>query len=393
MIAGRRLRTKSLWSGSTPRVLVTLWVGLGPMPCWAQAKPPPSAPDTTVPVGTGKADVSDVPVLLEGLGTVEGFKVVEIKAQVNGILTSLPVLEGTEVKQGDIVAEIDPRPYKAAFDQATAQKAEDVAMLKSSQLDLQRYANLAQKNFAAIQQVDDQQGTVSKLQASIAADDAAIETAKINLDYCVIRAPFAGRVSLYQVDVGNLIQTASQTGIISITQDKPIAVVFTLPESDLVQVQAARRKGDVPVRVDDGSTGKELATGKLLTPNNTIDTTTGTISLKAEFTNEDDHLWPGQFVNARVQVNILPKAVTVPIAAIEHGPSGLFIYTVKPDQSVAPVNVKVGYQNNSKAVVTQGLSGGETVVVSGQSRLAPGVKVRALEAQASQTQGDAPAAD
>ncbi len=370
-----------------------IWAGLGAAPSWGQSKPAASAPDTSVPVGTAKADITDVPVRLEGLGTVQAFNVVEIKAQVNGILTSLPVKEGTEVKQGDIVAEIDPRPYQAALDQATAQRAEDVATLKAAQLDLHRYAVLAQKDFAAVQQVDDQQATVNKLVATIAADDAAIETARINLDYCTIRAPFAGRVSLYQVDVGNLIQTASQTGIISITQDKPIAVVFTLPESELVQVQDARAKGDVPVLVEDGSTGQQLATGKLLTPNNTIDTTTGTISLKAEFTNGDDHLWPGQFVNARVQVKTLSKAVVVSTQAIEHGPTGLFVYTVKPDQSVAAVNVGIGYQSDTRAVVTKGLSGGETVVVSGQSRLAPGVKVRAVEAQAAQAQADAPEAD
>ena len=355
---------------------------LDPGTGWAQAKPASAA----VPVGAAKVQVMDVPVYFEGLGTVQAFKVVQIKAQVNGILTNLPAREGQEVKQGDVVAEIDPRPYQAALDQATAQRGKDVATLQGAQLDLGRYRALAAKSFAAVQQVDDQQATVSSLVASIAADDAAIETAKINLGYCVIRAPFAGRVSLYLVDVGNLIQAASATGIISITQDKPIAVVFTLPESELGKIQDARAKGDVAVMVQDGSTNADLATGKLLTPNNTIDTTTGTISLKAQFANGDDHLWPGQFVNARVQVGTLPKAVVVPEQAVEHGPDGLFVYTVKPDQTVAAVTISVGYQYDGRSVVTKGLSGAETVVVSGQSRLAPGTKVHPTDAASAPAQ-------
>ena len=368
--------------GRSGRGMLAAAVLLGSAPCWAQDKPA-SAPSPAVPVTTAKAQVMPVPVYFDGLGTVQAFKVVQIKAQVNGILTSLPAREGQEVQQGDVVAEIDPRPYQAALDQATAQRGKDVATLKGAQLDLERYRTLAAKSFAAVQQVDDQQATVSSLAASIAADEAAIETAKINLGYCVIRAPFAGRVSLYQVDVGNLIQSASQTGIISITQDKPIAVVFTLPESNLPKVQDARaRGGDVPVLVQDGSTGAQLATGKLLTPNNTIDTSTGTISLKAEFTNQDDHLWPGQFVNARIQVAELPKAVVIPTEAIEHGPNGLFVYFIKPDQTVDVEPIEVGYQDDGKSVVTKGLAGSEAVVVFGQSRLAPGTKVRARSASA-----------
>ena len=371
-----RLAAAGLLCGALPALL------LAAPPALAQGQRPAApAPDPAVPVGVARVEVTNVPVYFEGLGTVQAFNVVEIKAQVTGILTSLPAHEGQEVQKGNVVAEIDPRPYQAALDQATAQRGEDVATLQSAQLDLKRYQTLARSSFAPVQQVDDQQATVWKQQAAIAADDAAIETAKINLGYCVIRAPFAGRVSLYQVDVGNLIQTAGQTGIISITQEKPIAVVFTLPEANLPKVQDARAKGDVPVLVQDGSTGAQLAQGKLLTPNNTIDTTSGTISLKAQFTNEDDHLWPGQFVNARVQVNDLPKAVVVPTTAIEHGPSGLFVYTVKPDQTVAAVPITVGYQEDGRSVVGRGLSGGETVVVSGQSRLAPGTKVNPSDAQ------------
>jgi multidrug efflux system membrane fusion protein len=344
----------------------------------AADQPPPE-----VPVKTARVQVRDVPVLLNGLGTVQALNVVEIKAQVNGTLIALPAREGQEVHKDDIVAEIDPRPYKAALDQAVAQRNEDVAMLRSAQLDLERYQKLAKQSFAPIQQVDDQQATVDKQVAAIGVDNALVETAQINLGYCIIRAPMDGRVSLYQLNVGNLVEVASQTGIVSITQDKPISVVFTLPEADLAQIQAARAKGDVPVQVTNGQDTKAvIATGTLLTPNNTIDATTGTISLKANFPNTDNHLWPGQFVNTRVQVNTLNNAVTVPLPAVQHGPDGLFVYVAKPDGSVAQTTVKVGYQDDDTAVVTSGLSGQETVVVSGQSRLAPGIRVKATDISA-----------
>jgi len=350
-------------------------------PSAALADQPASQPQ--VPVTAAPAQVRDVPVFLDGLGTVQAFNVVEIKAQVNGPLIALPAREGQEVNKGDIVAEIDPRPSKAALDQATAQKAEDSALLQSAQLDLKRYQDLAKRQFAPVQQVDDQQATVNKDIAAIAADEAMIETAQINLGYCVIRAPIDGRVSLYQVDVGNIIQSSSQTGIVSITQDKPISVVFTLPEADLLRVQQAQAKGSVPVEAFASDAHRLLATGTLLTPNNTIDTSTGTISLKATFDNKDDHLWPGQFVNTRTQVEILQKAVTIPTVAVQHGPSGIFVYVVKPDQTVAQTTIQEGYQDNGRTVVTKGLSGNETVVVTGQSRLSSGTRVQATAASQS----------
>jgi multidrug efflux system membrane fusion protein len=352
----------------------------------ADPSPPP-----TIPVTTAVARVQDAPVYLDGLGTVQPLNVVEIKAQVTGTLVALPVREGSEVHKADIVAEIDPRPYKAALDQAMAQRDEDTALLKSAQLDLQRYQSLAKTNFASRQQVEDQQGTVDKQIGAIGVDSAMVETARINLDYCVIRAPFDGRVSFYQLNVGNLVQVASQTGIVSITQDKPISVVMTLPEADLSRVQEARATGPVPVTVFDGTGQKQLATGTLMTPNNTIDTTTGTISLKASFDNQDDHLWPGQFVNARVQVGTLHNAVTVPELSVEHGPDGTFVYTVKADGTVAQASVQVGVQVAGRTVITKGLSGPETVVVSGQSRLAPGAHVKGTDVSKASSAGGASA--
>jgi multidrug efflux system membrane fusion protein len=220
-----------------------------------------------------------------------------------------------------------------------------------------------------------------------------IETAQINLGYCTIRAPFAGRVSLYQVDVGNLIQANGTTGIISIDQDKPIAVVFTLPEAQLLQVQEARVERSLPVIVTDSETEKPIATGTLMTPNNAIDSTTGTISLKASFANADDHLWPGQFVNARLQVATLHNAVTIPSLAVQHGPDGLYVFLVKPDDTVAQTPIVVGYQDNGLAVVTKGVAGSDTVVIAGQSRLAPGMKVKTAPATNPAQASTAEAAD
>jgi multidrug efflux system membrane fusion protein len=337
------------------------------------------APPSAVPVTTAVAKVQDVPVFLNGLGTVQPLNVVQIKAQVNGTLIALPVQEGQEVHKDDIVAEIDPRPYKASLDQAMAQRDQDTALLKSAQLDLKRYQSLAKSSFAPVQQVDDQQATVDKQIGAIGVDNALVETAQINLGYCVIRAPFDGRVSFYQLNVGNLVQVASQTGIVSIAQDKPISVIFTLPEAELSRVQAARSKSVVPVTVFDNSGQQQLATGTLMTPNNTIDTATGTIALKASFENADDHLWPGQFVNARVQVGTLHNVVTVPTMAVEHGPDGTFVYTVKPDSTVAQTNVQAGDEVSGQTVVSQGLPDNATVVVSGQSRLAPGTRVNGTD--------------
>ena len=339
-----------------------------------------------VPVTTAASRIQDVPEYFDGLGTVESLNIVQVKSQVNGVLIALPVPEGKEVHKDQIVAEIDPRPYQAALDQAVAQRDEDAALLQSAMLDLNRYADLAKRNFAPIQQVDDQQATVNKDKAALALDTAMIETAQINLGYCIIRAPVDGRLGFYLITVGNVIQTAKQTGILSITQVKPISVVFTLPEADLLRVQEARAKGHVPVLAfnnqnpsDSEDSSKPLAAGTLMTPDNTIDTSTGTISLKATFDDPDERLWPGQFVNTRVQVGTLRNVVTVPVSAVEHGPDGLFVYVVKPDQTVGQVNVQVGYQENGRAVVTKGLSGSETVVVSGQSRLAPGSHVKATD--------------
>jgi multidrug efflux system membrane fusion protein len=373
-------------------VATVLAVGAWQLGLPRQAAGAPVAP--AIPVTAQPAKVQDLPEILRGLGTVQALNVVEIKAQATGILTELPIKEGQRVKKGDIIARIDPRPYQAALDQALAQRAEDTAQLKSAQLDLTRFTALMKREFAPVQQVDDQQATVDKFIAAVQADNAAIETAQINLGYCVIRSPIDGRVSLYQTDAGNLIQAGAQTtGIVSVTQDQPITVVFTLPEADLPRIQDAMDKGTLPVAAYTNDDRTLLGNGTLMTPNNTIDTTTGTIQFKATYPNEADRLWPGEFVAAHLQLAVLHNAVTVPLTSVQHGPDNLFVFVVKPDQTVAQQVVSVGYQDDKTAVVTKGLSGGETVVMTGQALLVPGARVAVSAATADAGTPDAQASN
>lgn len=371
-------------------VLLGMLAGGGGM---AWAAPASAADAAAVPVTVTRAAAQDVPVFFDGIGNVQAFNTVSVKAQVNGVLTDLPAKEGQEVRKGDVIARIDPAPYQAALDQALAQRAEDLATLQSAQLDLARYSKLARSSYAPVQQVDDQRAVVGKDQATVQADNAAIETAKINLGYCTIHAPFDGRVGLYQIDTGNLITANGTSPILTVTQDKPIAVVFTLPEDELPQVQDARAKGPLSVLVTDKETGRTIATGTLMTPDNTIATATGTIALKAEFANADDHLWPGQFVDTRLQIKTLPQVVTIPSIAVQHGPDGLFVFLVKPDQSVAQVPVTVAYAGNGASVIAQGVAAGDTVVVGGASRLAPGTKVQGKPVDAAKVEANSQSAD
>ena len=364
-------------------VILTGWVVHGRSATSSAA--PAASP--AIPVTVAPAKVRDVPVYARGLGTVQAFNTVVIKAQVTGTIVAIPVHEGQEVQKGTLVAEIDPRPFKAALDQANAQRAENVAQLQSAQLDLRRFQNLAARQFAPVQQVDDQQAMVNKLIATVQADTAAVETAQINLDYCSIRAPINGRIGFYQTDIGNLVQVASQTGIITITQDRPISVVFTLPESQLLHVQDQMTKATLPVIAYSSDDTTKLGEGTLSTPNNTIDTTTATIQLKATFPNENDKLWPGEFVNARLLTETLHNAVTVPLPAVQHGPDGLYVYTVDGNSAVKLQPVAIGYQDSGTAVVTKGLQANQTVVVAGQSRLSSGTRVAASAANASDRHG------
>ena len=343
-------------------------------PAKAKDHAPPSPPP--VPISQAAAKTEDVPVYLRGIGTVQALYAVSVKAQVSGVLLDVPVREGEEVKKGAIVATIDPRPFKAALDQATAKRQQDQAQLENAQLDLKRYASLARSDFASRQQVDTQQASVNSLQAAIAADTAAIETASLNLSYCYLTAPIDGRVSLRQVDPGNLIETGNQsTGIVSIAQIHPIAVVFTLPEQELGQVQNAMQGGPLTVYADSADGRTQLAQGTLLTPNNQVDVPTGTVQFKSTFENKDSKLWPGEFVDARLLVDTMRGVTTVPHGAVQHGQDGLFVFVVKSDNTVQQQSIQVAYDDGTRAVVSKGISPGQNVVTAGQSRLGSGTHV------------------
>ena len=342
-------------------------------PAEASAPPP-------VPAVIAKATRQDVPIYATGVGAVQAYQSVLIRARVDGTLLRVPVREGQEVKQGDVIAVIDPRPYQAALDQAKAKKAQDEAQLANARLDLVRFQSLSTQDFASRQQVDTQRALVNQDAAAVTGDDAAIEAAQLNVSYCVITAPVDGRVGLRLVDAGNLIHATDATGIITITQIHPISVVFTLPQEELPRVQMDMDNGSSPVLAYATDDKTELGQGTLLTPDNTIDSTTGTIRLKATFANTQNRLWPGQFINAHLRIGDARDAVTIPPAAIEHGPDGLYVYVVRPDASVASQKVAISYQTDQLAVVASGLSGGETVVVDGQSRLQAGTKVAVTSA-------------
>ncbi|HUB43427.1 MAG TPA: efflux RND transporter periplasmic adaptor subunit [Acetobacteraceae bacterium] len=347
----------------------------------AQQTPPAAATAPSVPVTVIKTVRQDVPVWLRGLGTVQALNTVLVRARVDGTLDKFPVTEGQLVRQGDLLAVIDPRPYKAVLDQAIAKKAQDNAQLVNARLDLQRYSALAKKDFASRQQVDTQVAMVNQYTATLEADDAAIEAAQLNFSFCYITAPFDGRVGLRQVDPGNLVHATDTGGIVTMTQVRPITVVFTLPQADLPPIldAMAERKLDVAAWTSDDKS--RLATGTLLTPDNAIDVTTGTIKLKATFPNLDNRLWPGQFVDTQLLLRTEQNALTVPTQAVQHGPNGLYVYLVKPDSTVQRQLVQAE-DRGPVMTVTKGLDPGETVVLDGQSRLENGMHIAATQAAA-----------
>jgi membrane fusion protein, multidrug efflux system len=336
-------------------------------------------------VSVAKVERQDVPVWLSGLGTVQALNTVTVRARVDGTLMQVPVTEGQLVKQGTLLAVIDPRPYQAVLDQAIAKKAQDEAQLANAKLDLQRYASLMRQDFASHQQVDTQRMQVDQTTAVLKGDDATIEAAQLNLSYCYIMAPFDGRLGLRQVDPGNLVHAGDPTGIMSITQVHPIGVVFTLPQQELPGILEEMANGPVMVAVWSGAQGKELAQGTLLTPDNAIDTTTGTIRLKATFQNDDNRLWPGQFVEARLLLRTERQVVAVAARAVQHGLTDLYVYVVAPDSTVhrQPVTVE---DRGPVMVITKGLDAGQTIVLDGQSRLQDGMLVAATAAPAASGQ-------
>lgn len=329
-----------------------------------------------MPVVAATVQKADVPVTLTGLGTVTPLAVVTIRPQIAGYLVELGFKEGQMVKKGDFLAQIDPRPYQIALEQAQAQLARDQAQLDNAQIDLARYRRLAAQDSIARQQLDTQQALVHQLEGTVATDKAQIDQAKLNLDYCHIVSPIEGRVGLRQVDVGNYVQTGDANGIVVVAQLHPISVIFSLPEDDLPQIMKRLREGaTLAVTAYDRTNTTKLATGTLSTVDNQIDTSTGTVRLRADFDNADNTLFPNQFVNVTLLTDTLAGATVVPASAVQRGAPGTFVYVVKPDRTVAVQPIKLGPTAGDAVAVTSGLEPGTQIVVDGADKLRDGAKI------------------
>ena len=331
-----------------------------------------------IAVETALAGRTDVPVYLEGLGTVQAFYTVTVTARVDGELQKVGFVEGQTVKKGDLIGQIDPRPFQAALDQAIATHDKDVAQLASAKADMDRYELLAPQNLASKQTLDSQHALVAQLQAQIKGDQANIDNARTQLSYTTIVSPIQGKTGIRRVDPGNNVHATDTGGIVTVTQVQPIATIFTLPEEALPTLNKALEGGSVGVTAMSRDGKTELDQGTIALVDNEIDQSTGTIRVKATFPNPHDALWPGEFVNARVLVSTDKNALTIPSVAIQRGPNGMFTFVVKNDSTVEMRPVKVGPENASLTVITDGLKEGEQVVLSNQYRLAPGLRVRSI---------------
>lgn len=323
-----------------------------------------------IPVTVASVTKAAFPVYLTGLGTVQGFNTVTVRTRVDGQINQIAFKEGQLVKEGDLIAQIDPRPFQAALDQAKAKKTQDEASIANAQRDLQRSTKLGE--FATKQTVDTQTSTVQQLTAQLAADDAAIFNAQTQLDYASIRAPITGITGIRQVDVGNIVNAATQTGIVTIAQVEPISVIFTAPENQLPDIAAALREHETKVTALTSDGRKVLSEGTLSLMNNQVDTTSGTIRLKATFDNKDHALWPGLSVSTRLLINTIKDATVMPDDAIQHGTDGLYVFVVAEGNKADVRKIKVGPSTDGKTLVESGLNAGDQVVTRGQYRVQPG---------------------
>jgi membrane fusion protein, multidrug efflux system len=344
----------------------------------ADVSPPEGPPALAgIPVTAGSVVADDVPVVLRGLGTVQAYNTVAVKSRVDGHIVSVDFKEGQEVKEGAVLFQIDPRPYQAALDQATANIEKDQATLANAQLDFDRDAKLIDSHLAiSQQQYDNDKAIVAADQAALDSDKAQAEAARLNLSYCTITSPIEGRLGARLVDQGNLVHSASNTTLVNITQIKPIFVSFTLPQNTLDEVRQQQARRPLAVHAVTGDNKTTLAEGKLTLVDNMVDPSTGTIHLKAQFDNEDERLWPGEFVNVKVVLSVRQQVPTVPQQTVLEGADGHFVYVIKPDDTVERRAVEVAAVQDGKAVITKGLEPGERVVVEGQYRLNNGAKIR-----------------
>ena len=352
---------------------VGLWLSDGGGAPGAVAQAPAGPPP--VPVTVGVVTAKDLPLTLSGIGTVQAYNSVIIKSRVDGQIVGVDFTEGQEVQAGALLFQIDPRPYAAALALAQATKAKDEAQLASAQADLGRYSKLLAQGYQTPQSYDQQKALVGQLKASIAGDEAQIDTAKINLGYTEIRAPISGRLGARRVDIGNLVHASDNTALVTIAQVRPIFVSFTLPQQSFDDIRRQQAKAPLAVDALSSENDQQLAQGKLTLIDNDIDTTTGTIHLKAQFANEEERLWPGEFVNVRLELGVRAGVPTVPAETVQQGPNGYIVYVVKPGNTVERRDVQVAAIENGIAAVTKGLEPGERVVVSGQYRLTNGSRI------------------
>jgi multidrug efflux system membrane fusion protein len=363
-----------------------LWAGMSLLACAAgalvvaefipsEAAPAAPTPSPPIPVNEVKAQVGDVPVVLTGIGSVVAYNVVDVHTQVTGTIQQIGFVEGQAVHRGDLIAQLDPRPYQAALQQAEATLAREEAQLTNAQVNLNRYTPLLKQGFASAQQVTDQAAQVSQLQASVAADKAAIFNAQTQLSYTTITSPIDGVTGIRRVDIGNIVQSGATTPIVTITQIQPISALFTLPQKDIPEVQDAMAKGALRTLAYDQDDHSVLREGSLLLVNNMISQSSGTAELKATFPNKNRALWPGEFVNVRLIVANKHEGITIPLRALQQGQNGPFVFIVAPDGSVHSRDVTVGETLDGRALIDKGLQSGDTVVTAGQYRLNDGVKV------------------
>jgi len=354
-------------------LLIAAWIGSGVLRPHKKARTAPTA----VAVGVAKVTAGDIHVDLSGIGTVTPTATITVQTQINGQLTSVGYTEGQMVRKGQFLAQIDPRPYQAALAMAQGALAHDSGVLAQAKSDLARYETLGREDSIAQQQVADQEYLVQQDEGTVAEDRANIQTAKLNLVYCHIDSPVSGRAGLRLVDPGNYVQTASATGLVVLTELQPITVIFVLPEDDIPALgQQMHNGGKLAVSAYDRTNDKLIAQGVLTTMDNTVDTTTGTVKLRAAFQNENLALFPNEFVNARLQLQTLKHMTQVPVRAVQYGAPGSFVYLVRPDSTVGVRVIKTGVTDGDNVQVLSGLSPGDTVVVDGVSLLRDGARIR-----------------
>jgi multidrug efflux system membrane fusion protein len=340
------------------------------------AAPPNPRGRPSATVGVAKAELADVPVNLSAIGTVQPVVVATVRPQLAGTLFSIDFEEGQLVTKGQLLAQMDPRPYRLALSQAEGMLRRDQALLAGARADLARYSQLLEQDSIARQQVDTQTATVNQLEGTVAADEAAVGTARLNLAYTSITAPVSGKVGLRQADIGNYLSPSDQNGIVVITQTAPIDVAFALPQDQLPTIQERlREQPDLPVTARDKADAVILGRGTFLTFDNQIDATTGTVRAKARFANADGQLFPNQFVNVALLVNTLSRAVTVPLSAVRHGAQGDFVFLLLPNKTAKLSLVRTGPSDDGRTVILSGVNAGDTVITEGADRLEDGARV------------------